>query len=393
MSCSHTPSRTSLLRKMKIIPLLFVGILFYIPNCAVSQQLQEQKIIPASPEASALAKFINYPVSYNTGIPNISIPLFEIKSGEIVLPISLNYHAGGIKVNEKSTWVGLGWQLSAEPEITRQINGNDDLGAQGYLNPNTLNRASDTTWRNPAELSTINYLKDMVAGNRDENPDEFYYKLNQKSGKFYFHRYSNGLFKPFPIPYEQIDITYNQDNAPFQVVDDDGTLYRFGKSLLNQQATETNNLLDYVNVTSWKCTEMISPSKKDTVFFTYTSPRSRFERNINEKYVVYDDEQVIIGLSSFIPSFLGDFGVYNTVAGTGQGIYHPELLHIVGSTDSVVLIKDENYRIHQADPAISMFEVKAIKINEITYRSGKVKFFLDNTMNQLDSIKNCNSIP
>lgn len=35
---------------------------------------QYKDIIPGSPEAGALAKSINYPVSYNTGVPNINIP-------------------------------------------------------------------------------------------------------------------------------------------------------------------------------------------------------------------------------------------------------------------------------------------------------------------------------
>ncbi len=29
------------------------------------------------------------------------------------VPIALNYHAGGLKVGETSSWVGLGWSLQA----------------------------------------------------------------------------------------------------------------------------------------------------------------------------------------------------------------------------------------------------------------------------------------
>jgi hypothetical protein len=57
-------------------------------------------VVAASPEASALAKYINYPVDYSSGLVNISIPLYEIKAGDITLPIGLSYHASGIKVNE-----------------------------------------------------------------------------------------------------------------------------------------------------------------------------------------------------------------------------------------------------------------------------------------------------
>src|SRR5438105_6682476 len=85
-----------------------------------------QKIIPASPEVSALAKYINYEVSYCNGLPQIEIPIYQIKDGDISIPISLSYHASGIKVSETPGWVGLGWSLNAEPSITRSIKGKAD---------------------------------------------------------------------------------------------------------------------------------------------------------------------------------------------------------------------------------------------------------------------------
>jgi len=100
---------------------------FFILLCMPASSLlaQEKKILPASPEASGLVRFINYPVNYSTGIPDIGIDLFEISAGDITLPLRLSYHSGGgIKTSERSTWVGLGWQLSADPEITRIVNSN-----------------------------------------------------------------------------------------------------------------------------------------------------------------------------------------------------------------------------------------------------------------------------
>jgi len=79
---------------------------------------QEKSIVPVSPEAAALTKMVNCPVNLYTGIPDISIPLYEIKLGELSLPITLQYHAGGFKVNEKSTRVGMGWSLSCDLQVT-----------------------------------------------------------------------------------------------------------------------------------------------------------------------------------------------------------------------------------------------------------------------------------
>src|SRR5690348_14728300 len=67
----------------------------------------------ASPNAASLGKYGDIPVSYHTGLPQISIPIYTIESGSLKLPISLSYHASGLKVQEQASWVGAGWALNA----------------------------------------------------------------------------------------------------------------------------------------------------------------------------------------------------------------------------------------------------------------------------------------
>jgi hypothetical protein len=64
------------------------------------------KIVPLSPNAAEIAKYGEIPVGYFTGVPNIGIPIYTIKSGSLNLPLSLSYHAGGNKVESISSWVG-----------------------------------------------------------------------------------------------------------------------------------------------------------------------------------------------------------------------------------------------------------------------------------------------
>lgn len=78
-----------------------------------SQQLKMPTVLPASPDAAAIDKFGNIPVSYETGVPDISIPIYSIKCGNLSWPVSLSYHAGGIKVDEIASSAGLGWSLNA----------------------------------------------------------------------------------------------------------------------------------------------------------------------------------------------------------------------------------------------------------------------------------------
>ena len=82
---------------------------------------------PKSPTAYSFAKYVDYPVSYYTGVPNISIPLYEISVGGLNIPISLSYHASGITASQEATRVGLGWSLNAGGMISRTVKCGDDF--------------------------------------------------------------------------------------------------------------------------------------------------------------------------------------------------------------------------------------------------------------------------
>lgn len=77
-------------------------------------------VIPPSPEAASLGKFGEVPVSYYTGIPDISIPLVQIAEKNLAVNVGLSYHAGGIKVEETASRVGLGWALNAADKSLEQ---------------------------------------------------------------------------------------------------------------------------------------------------------------------------------------------------------------------------------------------------------------------------------
>ncbi len=79
-----------------------------------------------SPTAASLGKFGDIPVNLYTGTPNIEIPLYTVHGRTLQLPITLRYHASGIKVEEIAGWVGLGWALDAGGVITRTVKGLPD---------------------------------------------------------------------------------------------------------------------------------------------------------------------------------------------------------------------------------------------------------------------------
>lgn len=143
--------------------------------------------IPKAPNAAGLVQHIDCPVSYYTGTPDISIPLYDIDVHGYKIPITLNYHASGIRVAQESTWVGLGWELSPGGMVSRTVKCSDDFHeyadsyfgniGQGYLNaPEALNPSAE-------------YFIDTGPGGgntlvKDSEPDIFFYSIPGSRGKF-----------------------------------------------------------------------------------------------------------------------------------------------------------------------------------------------------------------
>lgn len=101
-------------RKISIVISILASTLLY------SQKESIQRLSIKSPEVSAFEKVGEIPVGNYTGVPNISIPLYKIQSGDLELPISLDYNASAIKVDQEATWVGLNWNLNAGGVVSTQ---------------------------------------------------------------------------------------------------------------------------------------------------------------------------------------------------------------------------------------------------------------------------------
>ena len=78
---------------------------------------------PPSPTVAALMKFEEVPVDNYTGIPDVSIPIFNsvTKDKNVPVDISLKYHPTSVAVNEIASDVGLGWSLFAGGTIARTV--------------------------------------------------------------------------------------------------------------------------------------------------------------------------------------------------------------------------------------------------------------------------------
>ena len=278
--------------KFNKVSILITSVLwgYLLPLYAQDASNTIGRVNIASPTAAALGKYGDIPVNYHTGIPNINIPVYTIKSGKIELPVSLSYHASGLKVQEQASWVGAGWSLNCGGMITRTVRGAaDDRGNNnGYV---THGYYSDSGYYNysfhpdgsvPPSAQTNGLGPDdgqFLASRKDGEPDLYTFNFGGYSGKFYF----NDDQTPVLVP--QADFKIQTDFSPgpgflgFVITTSEGTKYYFGK-------TGNNGSIDPVEVTysittqnsyglaskttsSWFLNKIVSFDNTDSVLLNY----------------------------------------------------------------------------------------------------------------------------
>ncbi len=172
---------------------------FFLAFIVCGQEEQPHEKIPiTSPNVTGLGQYIDFPVNHHTGVPQINIPIYTVQEGPINLPVSLSYHAGGLKVNQPSSWVGAGWSLNAGGMISRSAQGLFD--EKQYFGKSFLrdNGYTDYFLDGLGRMA----LNDLAAGRLDGEPDIFYFNFGGYSGKFYIREDHS----PMIIPHQDIKI-------------------------------------------------------------------------------------------------------------------------------------------------------------------------------------------
>lgn len=111
--------------RYKRVLFLCLSYIFLVKSSAQNTEFKLENYTPPTPTAFQFLKYMEMPVSEFRGIPSISIPLHRIEEDGVVIPLDLTYHAGGIKVTQEASWVGLGWDLQIG-SIVQEINDLDD---------------------------------------------------------------------------------------------------------------------------------------------------------------------------------------------------------------------------------------------------------------------------
>jgi YD repeat-containing protein len=304
---------------------------------------------PASPNAAALGKYGEVPVSMYTGIPDINVPIYTVKGRQLEVPISLNYHAGGVRVEEIASMVGIGWSLNAGGVITRSIRGMPDDAVGGYFggvtsitslaqqyltNLNPVNSVQEGPGNGTAsDMSALESIRENVT---DGEPDIFYFNFGKYSGQFFMNQ--QGQFVCSPL--EALKIQYlassanNNRVAQWVLTTPDGVKYVFGMSLDGTKTAFENNTTTAmwgVSTTGWYLMSIYSP-QKDSITFNYSniaySYQSRSSEVLNQPVsgstgLLFKDNS--IGINNMSVPRLTGITAANTTVTFGAGAARTDL--------------------------------------------------------------------
>ena len=251
----------------------------------------QDNMMGASPEAAKMTKYADAPMSNAYGQAEIGIPIYTVKSRQLSLPISLSYDCSGIKPDEISGIVGLGWSLQAGGVITRNIIGLEDSGVEIPAETN-----------NPAYAE---YLAGQSNSIQDTNYDRYYYSFCGHSGSFYIIP-GRGI-----VPLEPTELVISGTGF-FTITDTDGTQYVFNRpetatrymGSTDPNAPLASNSGAYYNKPmAWHLTEIRSMDGTDTININYrqlssfSNVRYSYYRSISFPYRYEGDGEYTTNLS------------------------------------------------------------------------------------------------
>lgn len=201
--------------------------------------------ITTSPQAEAFQKVGDYMVNNSSGIPDISIPLYEIDHCGYKIPLTLRYIATPLRPSYNYDVTGHGWTLSSGYCITRSIE---------YM-PDEANYF---------ELHQITPNMGNVYG-YNFRYDQFHATLPNGSSFYFYMRKENNQLEYVISDRKEWKITCNYDIYniySFIVTDNTGIKYYFTK------ADYPIGVQNYHNV-AWYLTEIELTNSTSPILFEY----------------------------------------------------------------------------------------------------------------------------
>lgn len=297
-------------------------LLFAIAALSVTVLSIAQDRLPANmptPGASSICRYGNIPMSYYSGTPNITIPLYTLNCHEVELPIYLSYDASGVQLNQLPSWTGENWSMHAGGCITRTINGYPDelIAPNAVQNPTTFHNYFSSYNMLPYyvndRMDQLNQaLQDEETDFRDLDPDVFHFNFMGHSGSFFLGNdgqwkvagdedfdvifdvanYTSHLIDPFIKQFPIKELGGNYGTQPkviegFRLRDKNGIVYEFGIDTSAIEYTTSLVQTAYEKVQSWYAVSWFLTKVTDrlgNVLYTFTYQRGKFLARLTRAY-------------------------------------------------------------------------------------------------------------
>ncbi|WP_299189854.1 RHS repeat domain-containing protein [uncultured Aquimarina sp.] len=307
--------------------LLLICLLLSVKTIAqVNYNNKLPTVMPVGPTAYEFLKYEEIPISKYTGVPNISIPIYNIEAKGLNIPIALSYHSNGFKVSEEAGWSGLGWTLNEGGSIVQIVNGFDDFGfysnrdfpdidaivshASGGASPSgILDNCTGTVIGLDEEIFSMPSDGDLACktspiyqlptgllnGEKDFEPDLFKFNFLGYSGEFLLN-WETGVFECL----SDNKIKIEQLNNGFRIIVPEGHIFEFelleeSVFVVSESVPSSSSNVDLIfrNEKASRTYKIkdIYTNKNDHIHYSYevTAPIKNYI-NANRSHTSYDSQ-------------------------------------------------------------------------------------------------------
>src|SRR5690606_35323374 len=216
-----------------------------------------EKMFSQTPEQASLLKFTNIPPGNHTGVFGFSVPIYTIRGKDFSLPISIDYHGGGITVDELSGSVGIGWALNIGGiSFSEEVRGERDLDGAitklDHFDPESFDpfygdfsQGGSPDYWDAMKMVGLQTLGFPGVPTAELQPDYFSYSLLNNSGRFI----RDNLKEAHTIPKDDVkiwDVVIQSNPLPIQqrLTDKKGIDYYFSSYLQDHSpGTESSSFM------------------------------------------------------------------------------------------------------------------------------------------------------
>lgn len=277
--------------------LLLILTSFFYTQLFFAQVNTDLRPTIKSPEVNKFEQYLNMPVNLVSGTPQVSIPIYTLEYGGMSLPISLEYDAGGVKVESIASSVGQNWSLNMGGVVSRIVKGGPDEGnslgafrksqlpATGFYLNNGLSNIEGALNAIPYQVFTTpnsndvnnrlsafnNWISDLANRYSDAEPDLFYFSTPEGGAKFVFNDHREVVYlenTDFIIK----EIFLGSGFTSWNATSPNGIKYSFGYNNINEQSflSPPGTLGLIYRTDSWFLNEISNYTTNDKILLEYT---------------------------------------------------------------------------------------------------------------------------